>query len=202
MSNEPSGTGQTKPARREGMFNTILSLLALAVSGISLYFSYVISADVANVDAIKSEYALFTNLSRLQYEHPLMSHLFAVTAEQYRMAKDQIASVAAASNAEKRTTSRLEELGIANSIFTSFEETFYYRRQAEQAKDSARMRLLDGDLDYFNQLICNPRLAWYWDPNKGLRLALQFAGDLQTYVAEQKARNPCVPAPDTTGPFG
>lgn len=188
--------------RRLDYFGISMSLLAFVVSGISLYVSYVTGNDVANVDAIKTEYALFSDFAKLQYEHPLMSHLFAFTPEQYRSTAGKIAEVAATLDQAKRTSYRLEEQGIANFIFTSFEETFYYWTHAGNLGDSARLNLLDGDMDYFVQQMCNPRLAWYWSPTHGMRLALNFSGDLQRYVAKRLATQPCVAPPDPKGPFG
>jgi len=58
-------------------------VIALALSLFSFYTSEVAQRDVARVEVIKTEYGLFHDLSALQLQYPLMSHLFTFTNQSY-----------------------------------------------------------------------------------------------------------------------
>jgi hypothetical protein len=179
----------------------IIAIIALAISGISLYFSYNSGSDSAHVEALKTEYSLFVDLSRTQYEHPTMSHLFAFTPEQYSIASQKVADFSGSLQKSDRLKLLLEEQGVANYIFTLFEETYFYWNHAKENGDRTRLELLAGDMDFFSQQMCNPRLAWYWDAAKGLRMAYNFAPALQKYVRQQLKNRSCTDE-DAKGPFG
>jgi hypothetical protein len=179
----------------------ITAIVALAISGISLYFSYNSGTDTAHVEALKTEYSLFVDLSRAQYEHPTMSHLFAFTPEQYNITSQRVAEFSSSLQKSDRLKLLLEEQGIANYLFTLFEETYFYWKHAQENGDRTRLELLAGDMDFFSQQMCNPRLAWYWDANKGQRMAYNFAPALQKYVQQQLKNRSCTDE-DPKGPFG
>ena len=181
--------------------STLFSVAAVALSIISLYFSYTTSIDSAQVEAIKTEYGLFTDLGRTQFDHPLMAHLFAYTPEQYQINAQKVAQYSQALQPQDRLKYLLEEQGIANYFFTLFEETYFYWVHAKKSGNKTRAELLDGDMDYFSQQMCNPRLAWYWDTKKGMRMAYNFASALQKYVEQQMKARSCV-SQDAKGPFG
>lgn len=181
--------------------STAFSILALVMSGGSLYLSYYAGVDSAHIEALKTEHGLFTDLAKTQYDHPAMSHLFAFTSEQYTITTRQVAALSQALPAPDKLKYQLEEQGIAHYIFTLLEETYFYWVHAKEVGDWTRAKLLDGDMDYFSQQMCNPRLAWYWDTAKGMRMAYSFSNELRRYVEQQMKDRACN-VEDATGPFG
>jgi hypothetical protein len=179
----------------------ITSTVALVVSCLSLFVAYQSANDTSQVAAIQTEYALFGSFATLQHEHPLMTHLFAYTPEQYRNTTKQITAVAKSLKDEEKAKFLLEEQGIANSIFTSFEETYYFWVHSKDAAYQPRAKLLEDDMSWFARQMCNPRLAWYWDQDKGMRLSLNYARELRMYLESAHQELPCVAAEDLSGPF-
>ena len=182
-------------------FATLLSIAAFGLSLISLYFSYTSGVDSAHIEALKTEHGLFTDLGRMQIDHPLMAHLFAYTPEQYDNASRKVGQISQSLQPQEKLKYLMEEQGIAHYFFTLFEETYFYWDHAKESGNRTRAELLDGDLNWFSRQICNPRLAWYWDPDKGVRLALNFSTELQSYVEEKMKKRKCV-ARDAKGPLG
>jgi hypothetical protein len=180
----------------------ITSMVALVVSGLSLYVAYQSANDTSQVAAIQAEYALFGGFATLQYEHPLMTHLFAYTPEQYDNATKQVMAAAKPLPDEEKRKYLLEEQGIANSIFTSFEETYYFWLHSKDSAYQPHAQLLEDDMMWFARQMCNPRLAWYWDKDNGMRLSLNYALDLRTYLEKAHQKLPCFAPEDMSGPFG
>ena len=61
---------QQKP--RKALLGIILPPLAFCMSLVSLYLSQSAQIAVARIEAVKTEYGLFNDMSHLQLEHPLM----------------------------------------------------------------------------------------------------------------------------------
>jgi hypothetical protein len=101
----------------------MLSIVALVLSAIS-YLSSVRSAeDVASSSAISTEYDLFKDLMRIEVEHPAVSHLFAQTSVSYETLAGQVARASGGADQHTRSKLLLKERGVADFIFTSYEET-------------------------------------------------------------------------------
>ena len=113
--------GASAPASRWKLhlsLSTLFSVAAVGLSVVSLYFSYTISVDSAHVEAIKTEYGLFTDLGRTQFDHPLMAHLFAYTNEQYKNSVEKVRRYSESLQPQEKLKYLLEEQGIANYFFT------------------------------------------------------------------------------------
>lgn len=146
------------------------------------------------------EYDLFNNLAKAQLDRPLMTHLFAVIGEEYDSSSSQVATAALSLSPEAKATLLLEERAMAHSIFTMFEETFYYHEHAQQVGDQSRATLMREHLDYFTDALCNRRLLWYWDAEKGGGQGLLFAPRVQKYFQDTILKD-CREVPDPEGPF-
>jgi hypothetical protein len=179
---------------------SILPILALCLSVFSLYVSQSAQTDVARIDVVKTEYGLFDQMASLQLQHPLMSHLFAVTIGQYTSARDQVRAVALTKSDSERLSLLLQERALAHFIFTIYEETYYLWQQAAGG-ERRRAELARDDLMFFNDFLSNnPRLLWYWDTTNGGELGSAFARELEVYYKENVVKGS--PAdPDPNGPF-
>src|SRR5262245_47149506 len=118
-----------------------ISIIALALSCYSLYNSERSHRDQARADAIKTEYDLFNSLGRTQLEHPIMSHLFAVTGEHYNWCSTQATTAAVSLDSNSKAKLLLEERSVAHSIFIAFEESYYNWKHAELVGDVDRALL-------------------------------------------------------------
>lgn len=180
------------------LVDILLPVVAFVLSLVALYISQQAQDDVARMEAVKTEYDIYNDLARLQLDNPLMTHLFAFTPAAYRR---QAASTKAATSAtgNDRLKLLLEEQSLAHYIFTHYEETYFLWQQALGGEDRRRV-WLEGNLQYFNKLLCgNPRLLWYWSDN-GKKLGQEFAPTLQNYYSEEVAAD-CPVQPDQEGPF-
>ena len=182
------------------MLALIFSVVAVILSVMSYYSSERSGRDVAASTAIKTEYEVFKELTRAEVERSHLSHLFAQTPRTYKFLSEQIARGFAPSDERARARLLLEERGLADFIFTSYEETYYNWDQARKAGDDTRAALLLGDLDYFRAILCNPRLLWYWD-EKGGQLGLTYGTPLQDYYQENVRKSCPNRLPDPGGPF-
>jgi hypothetical protein len=184
----------------KSLFGVVLPPLAFFMSLVSLYLSQSAQNNVARIEAVKTEYGLFNDMSHLQLEHPLMSHLFTVTPREYRQQASSIRSATASLGAEERMKLTLQERAIAHYTFTVYEETFLLWQQAKNG-DRHRSELLEADLAFFNDMFCtNPRLAWYWDTKAGGGLARSFSNEVRSYY-EANVATQCSLDQDPQGPF-
>src|SRR2546423_5828006 len=195
----PSNESKTF-SRFKGFLPPLFSVIAIGLSFYSLTVSESARRDIARADAIKTEYDLFNGLARAQLEHPMMSHLFAISGETYDQRKNRIAANASRLNEDGRTTFFLEERAMAHYIFTTYEETYYIWEHAQRVGDTDRAALLREDLDYYKDQLCNPRLLWYWDVENGDKLGLLFAARDQKLYSESIIKD-CPLMADPKGPF-
>jgi hypothetical protein len=178
----------------------MLSVLAAALSVISFYSSRRSEHDVAVSTTIKTEYDVFKELTRAEVEYTHLSHLFAQSYRTYEALSDQTARGFSPKDERTKAKLLLEERGMADYIFTSYEETYLNWDQANKAGDDARASLLLNDLGYFKGTLCNPRLLWYWDL-KGGHLALAYGLSLQNYYQENVRKSCPDVLADPDGPF-
>jgi hypothetical protein len=182
------------------MATIAVSVLALLVSTASFVSSSSTNSDVAASDAIKSEYVVFFDLAKLQLERPLTGHLFALTKEAYVLASSKVKEATSKVGSAERTAAVLQEQAVANYIFTAYELTYFQWVHARDYRDTERATFFAQDLQSFDDLMCNARLQWYWDPDDGMRMALGFATVLQDHVQTQVKRG-CSMTADPTGPI-
>ena len=177
-----------------------MPFVALALSLVSLYISETARRDVARLDVIKTEYALFQDLARLQLDHPRMAHLFAVTGQAYDRAAKEVGTAEPPQSESAVVKLRLEEQAIAHFIFVAYEQTFYVSRETNRG-ERQRAALAGDDLYYFDNIMCNnPRLLWYWDPSEGGgKLSQAFGEELRRHHAE--VVRDCPATADAVGPF-
>jgi hypothetical protein len=179
---------------------SVLSVLSLALALISFFLSEAAQKDVARLETIKTTYGLFTDLARVQLEHPLMAHLFALTGESYDANVAEVRTATSTASDPERARLRLQERALAHHIFTAYEETYYLWREVK-ASESRRRDILHGDLTYLGSLMCdNPRLLWYWDTKDGARMGQGFSSELRDYYNANVLKE-CSTQGDADGPF-
>jgi hypothetical protein len=193
-------TGGTEQKPRKALLGIILPPLAFCMSLVSLLLSQSAQNAVARIEAVKTEYGLFNDMSHLQLEHPLMSHLFTVTLREYGQQVSSIKAATSSLSPDERLKLALQERAVAHYTFTLYEETFLLWQQAKDG-EKHRTQLLEADLRFFNDMFCtNPRLAWYWDVKTGGGLARSFAQEVRAYYNENVAGK-CSLDKDAQGPF-
>jgi len=182
---------------------TVISVLALIVSGLSAYYSLASHKDVSGIETIRKEYEFYYEFERLEIENWQLSHIFALP-EWYDENIKLVSSSLTTLDAGKRAELLLKERAIARFIFTNFEEIMYESRHARQVGDSERAAFLEEVLDYFtDRLLRNPRLLYQWSPDGG-KLAADFESDTRKYYDERVLHNsklPLTQKPDPLGPY-
>ena len=178
----------------------LLPWLAFGLSLFSLYLSRSAQDSVARIEAVKTEYGLYNDMSHVMTQYPMMTHLFAVTPREYEQQVKVIKTATSSKKADERATLMLQERAIAHYIFTAYAETYLLWQQAAGG-DSRKRQLLEDELAFFNDMFCsNYRLAWYWDGAAGGRLSASFGSDLGRYYDENVVKA-CSPDKDSHGPF-
>jgi hypothetical protein len=179
---------------------SLLPVASMVLALISFYLSISAQKEVARLETIKTTYSLFTDMSRVQLEHPLMAHLFAVTGQDYDANVRDVREATAAVPGPERARLRLQERALAHHIFTAYEETYYLWREAKEG-ERGRRELLSGDLAFLNEMLCdNPRLLWYWDTKSGAKLGQRFAAEMRNYYNANVLKD-CATRGDPDGPF-
>lgn len=195
---EDKSPSEKADGKRKFPAQMILPVVALGLSVVSFYMSQSAQKEVGRLDAVKTQYGLYDSMARLQLDYPLMEHLFATNGQAYDAVCTTIRTAMSSLSGPERAKLQLQERALAHSIFTAYEETYMLRGQAVGG-DAGRLKFLDTQLAYFNDLFRhNPRLFWFWDEAGG-RQCLEFAGDLQDYYHEHVKDSPT--SPDTTGPL-
>ncbi len=163
----------------------VVSLVALAVSVGNAMLGPAQHSDQSTAAVVRQAYEDFLELTDLQVEHPLQSHLFAVPENYDRIAElvtDAMLQTHIAPAA--RNQYRLEELAIAQKIFTIFEHTLYQWNAAISFGDESRAEFLKAVLDYFTgRVLTNHRLLWYWKRDGG-NLQAHYEDDTKAFYTD------------------
>jgi hypothetical protein len=203
LSAEPGSAKESVPPKQKTgrwKFGNPLPWLAFGLSLFSLYFSHSAQNSVAQIDAVKTQYGLFNDMSHMMTEHPMMVHLFAVTPREYEEQVKVIKAATSSLKPEERAKLLLQERAIAHYIFTVYAETHLLWQQAAEG-DQRKRQLLEQELEFFNDMFCsNYRLAWYWDRAAGDRMSASFGSELGKYY-DEKVVKACSPDKDNQGPF-
>lgn len=195
------------PRRPHEGTNAWSTWLALFVSVLALSLSTYQACDVATTrrnaagaESIRTSYEIFQELTRSEFEHPLVLHLFETTPQAYRATRRNIRRTTEALSSDERTRALLEERAMADHIFTSYEDLFFNWRHSVETKDDAAF--LSADLSgYLPLLLCNPRLQWYWS-DRGGRLGANYSEELHDHYDKNVAPKCGAGKPDAKGPFG
>jgi len=183
--------------------STIMSMLALAMSMISLYLSSSYQKDSSGTDMIKSQYATYYELGRLEVENPQLSHIFAMP-NWYDRASRSVAALVGPLDEKKREELILKERAFARIIFTHYEDLFFQWRHASRMGDTERVVFLGEALDYYtSRVLRNPRLLYLWS-EKGANLGIDFEDETREHYNAHVLHDPALPlkeTPDRAGPF-
>jgi hypothetical protein len=153
----------------------------------------------ADLEAIRTSYQIFRDLTRAGFEHPQLMHLFETTPQSYRRAVRGVRVSIGNATGQERARFRLEERAMADHIFTFYEEIYFNWQHARRVNGSAD--LLEQDLTgYLPSLLCNARLRWYWESSGGA-LGYNYSDELHRHYDDQiRPKCPSQPA-DANGPF-
>jgi hypothetical protein len=151
----------------DSAITVIIAALAVVVSLYSLHVSRGSERQSREHDTVTSYYDEFDELAQLRMEYWQASHLLELP-ENYALAKQYLTLALTPLTAAARNQMLLRERAIATRIFSLFEQTCYYREQAEKQQDHDRVEFLDAVLTYFTgRLLANPRLRWLWSVDGG-----------------------------------
>ena len=177
----------------------LLSIIALAFSIYSYYQAEKTQEFVSQTEAIKIEYDIYRELSKLQLDKPFLTHLFAQSPAVYSWTSAKIQKALEGIPLAERAKLSLEEISLAHHILTTYEETYFHWQTAVAAGNQHLALLLSDNLDYFNDLLCNSRLVWLWD-NPNDPLGKIFSEQLVSYY-ESHVQKSCDVTPDSSGPI-
>lgn len=183
--------------------STIMSMLALAMSMVSLYQSSSFQKDSSGTEMIKSQYATYYELGRLEVENPQLSHIFAMP-NWYVRASRSVAALVGPLDENKREELILKERAFARIIFTHYEDLFFQWKHASRMGDTERVAFLGEALDYYtDRVLRNPRLLYLWS-EKGANLGIDFEDETREHYNAKVLHDPALPLkemPDPAGPF-
>jgi len=149
--------------------------------------------------AIRTSYEIFSQLSRAEFEHPQLQHLFQTSNAAYRRTARVVRGTVNAESNVDRLRLRLEERGMADYIFTLYEELFFNWKQT--AGRTAEADFLEQDLTgYLPSLLCNPRLQWYWS-ERGGQLSANYSQDVKDNYKTNVTPSCGKLEMDASGPF-
>jgi len=178
-----------------------LSIVAFIFSLYSFYQSESTQNFVFQNEAIKTEYDIYRELSKLQHDNPFLTHLFAQSPATYFYITEQIRTALEGTPPREKTKLLLEERSLAHFIFTTYEQTYYQWQTAVQANNRHLAVLLADNLDFFDKFLCNSRLVWFWDNNNNDQMSDYFSKELVSYYKSHVHRS-CAVTPDSSGPIG
>ncbi|HKV12621.1 MAG TPA: hypothetical protein VJ725_31035 [Thermoanaerobaculia bacterium] len=204
MNHSPDPSPAEKPRSRFKVeLPAIIASLALVMSIVSLYQSSSFQKDSSGTDMIKSQYATYYELGRLEIENPQMSHIFAMP-NWYDRASRSVAALVGPLDENKREELILKERAFARVIFTHYEDLFFQWRHASRMGDTERVAFLGEALDYYtSRVLRNPRLLYLWS-EKGENLGIDFEDETREHYNAKVLHDPALPlkeTPDRAGPF-
>ncbi len=151
-------------------FGTLaISFIAIILSLISINKEPKRHSDILTSETVAGMYSELANMTKIQAEHPLQSHLFINHAGYNEMVK-----MIKARNINPDPKQVLVERAIANRIFNHFAQVVFSYEQARTSGNLHRIKLTNRIRSYYaSHLLKNPRLLWYWDKNGGNLSAMQ-----------------------------
>jgi hypothetical protein len=195
-------TDQQSKARKTAL--GLLPVIALILSILSTIFSVFTFQENSSDEAIRSQYQLFLDLTKLPASETAIAHLVALPSK-YDEVSSLVSRAFQGSSEKEIAAAMLKERFIANYIFTLFEETLYQKnRAANQVINSAKSKFSQEVLDYFTgRALRNPRLLWYWAANGG-GLSEYYEVSTQKYYRDRVLSvqdGQPLPIPDPVGPI-
>lgn len=179
-------------------FALLISVLAFSLTSYQACDVKKTRENAEALEAIRTSYQIFGQLSRAEFEHPQLQHLFQTSNAGYRRIVRIVRGTVKTESDADRLRLRLEERGMADYIFTLYEQLFFNWKQT--AGRSAEANFLQQDLTgYLPLLLCNPRLQWYWSEHGG-----QLSGNYSQELLDNYKTNvtpSCGLQMDASGPF-
>jgi hypothetical protein len=152
MTDKPS-----RPSRLPIFF----SVSALALSLVSAYLGFQTQRDAAQKAAIRDTYDTFKDLDRLHMDRWQQSHLLTERDDYARVVA--LVRTAAPAGSVERAAWTLQEEGLADYMFDTFEHALLQYNQAVKAGDPGRIEITQAVVDYFtSRVLPNPRLLYFW----------------------------------------
>jgi hypothetical protein len=183
----------------------ILPSVALILSILSTILSILTFQENSSDQAIRSQYQMFLELTKMPGTQTEIAHLVALPSK-YDDVSTLVSQTFKGASPREIAQAIIKERFIANYIFTLFEEALYQKdRAANQIFNSAKSRFNQEVLDYFTgRVLRNPRLLWYWSTDGG-GLSEYYEASTRQYYTEhvlQVLDGSAPPKPDPVGPFG
>ncbi|HMU09339.1 MAG TPA: hypothetical protein PKC54_04990 [Ferruginibacter sp.] len=175
-----------------------LSILAILISGYSIYISTRQYSEDKESRYIQNTYTTFFAVDRLNIENPKASHLFCLPRD-YSIVDSLVHNAFLKDTTNSIEEAILKERSLAMHIFDYYEEITFKIRQAQNFDDDSQARFLNDELDYFIRILQNPRLLYYWTK-------MHFYYDERTVTHYndsilQSRRFPLTFAMDSIGPY-
>ena len=150
----------------------LASAFAVIVSLYALNKQRTQSHEISTQTLIHDQYDLCRALDQIRTEHPELSHILALPAQDggvvwatyedfrkqvRRLFEDKDRNVAA------RAAMYLKEHSVALHVFNIYEQTLLQKDLAEKADDKDRIKVLRELTDYYEKhMLRNPRLRYHW----------------------------------------
>ena len=187
-----------------GAWQAAGALLAVVVATYAVHVSRRSEREVLHHDMVSGVYDEFDQLAQLRLDNWELSHLLELP-ETYEPVKEVLRRARSDTTDERHAELTVRERAVAIRVFTLFEQTCYYRTQADAQKDTTRAAFLDEVLAYFTgRLLRNPRLQFLWRADGG-NLRSYFEESTIAYYDSCMAHVPDVAdgsGVDPVGPYG
>ncbi|PYQ25343.1 MAG: hypothetical protein DMF56_27740 [Acidobacteria bacterium] len=152
----------------------LASLAAIAISIYALTFQRRLGHEISTQTLIHAQYELCRALDVLRVEHPEVSHMLALPAQNgsdawkyYRVFKAHVRQLIEAEDTNReaaRSRLYLQEHATALHVCDIYEQTLYQRQHAEEAGDKKRFIVLDTLVRYYEtRMLRSPRFRYHWD---------------------------------------
>ena len=181
----------------------ILALIAIMISGLSIWFTLRTYTESSASQTIWSQYEHFANIVQANVDHSQLGHLFTV-AKCYETILQQVMVSIQDFSPQEKLRLQLQERAMADYLFNEFEQSFYQINRARALFDTRSRKFYGEVLDYFtHSLLRNPRLLYYWSQEGG-QLCCNYEPSTIAYYEANVLNDHSFPLefePDPIGPF-
>lgn len=156
-----------RTARALGVLGCLVAISSFTVSVLVAYRNDVRSQESEHQEFIRDTYTTYREMNRFQMQQPEIAHVFVRPAD-YSGEVAQVKRAFAEATPQDRARFSLSEEAFAFYLFSSFERLVYAATSPASMRSPALDHFLDRQLRYYaDNLLCNPRLVYYWRDLRG-----------------------------------
>ena len=156
------------------ILSVVAAFSAIIISVYALKFNRRLEHETSTQTLIHDQYELCRVLDLLRVEHPEVSHILCLPAQErpdtwkrYKHCKELVRRLVEKDDGlteANRARMYLTEHATALDVCNIYEQTLLQRDLAQEANDEKRFKVLDDLAEYYEKrMLRNPRLRFHWD---------------------------------------